>query len=176
MSGEKAGMIKRKKSQLTRHRPNAAVVLFNKNGKVWMGHRAHTDGTYVWQFPQGGIDEGEKPLVAALRELEEETGIASKHVKKIGKIKGWLSYDFPEDVRQAPTKRQRWDGQKQKWFAFLFLGKDKDIHLDAHSPPEFDDWRWVDLAKAPGYIIDWKRPVYEELVARFARFAKKKHS
>ncbi len=165
-------MIKRKKSELDKHRPNAAVVLFNKKGKVWMGRRAHTDGTNVWQFPQGGIDEGEKPLDAAIRELEEETGIRPGLIKKLGRVKGWLAYDFPDDVMQAPNKRLLWDGQKQKWYAFLFLGKDSDIHLDAHQPPEFDDWRWVKLKDAPKKIIPWKRPVYDEVVREFSQFCK----
>ncbi len=163
-------MVRRKKRKLKNHRPNAAIVLFNKDGKVWLGRRANGSGAHVWQFPQGGIDEGEKPLVAAKRELAEETGIRTDLVKKLGKVKGWLAYDFPDDVMQAPNKRLLWDGQKQKWFAFQFLGKDSDINLNAHSPAEFDDWKWVDLDEAPKGIIAWKRPVYDEVVRQFSKY------
>lgn len=167
-------MIKRKKKELQQHRPNAAVVLFNRQGRVWMGRRANSQGRHVWQFPQGGIDEGEKPLAAAIREMAEETGVSPDLVKKIGKIKGWLAYDFPEDVGQAPNKRLLWNGQKQKWFAFKFLGKDTDFHLDAHQPPEFDAWKWVKLEDAPQKIIPWKRHVYDEVVQKFLRFSSRK--
>ncbi len=168
-------MVKRKAGILANYRPNAAVVLFNKDGKVWMGRRAGQGGPHNWQFPQGGIDDGEKPLAAALRELQEETGIKPKYVKKIGKVKGWLSYDFPDDVRQAPNKRQTWAGQKQKWFALLFVGADEDINLKAHTPQEFDKWRWIKLKKTPAKVISWKRHIYEELVREFSRYTKKKN-
>ena len=164
-------MARKKTRKLERHRPNAGMVVFNRDGKVLLCRRCGSSNARSWQFPQGGIDAGEKPLAAAKRELHEETGIPPDKVKKIGKIKGWLAYDFPDDVRHAPTKRQRWDGQKQRWFAFRFLGEDKDINLEAHQPPEFDRWEWVDLNKAPQKVVAWKRHVYEQVVKAFSRFA-----
>lgn len=156
---------------LALHRPNAGVVVFNAKGQVLLCHRRGGVGALNWQFPQGGIDKGEKPLTAAYRELQEETGIKKKHVHKIGKTKGWLSYDFPEDVTIAPAKRRKWKGQKQKWFAMRFLGVDKHIRLDRHKPQEFDKYLWVELADTPAMVIEWKRHVYEELAREFADFA-----
>jgi len=156
---------------LKQYRPNAAVVVFNERGKVLIGHRRGEVGNHCWQFPQGGIDAGEAPLQAAYRELFEETGIRSKHVEKIGKIKGWLTYDFPEDVSFAPNKRKHWHGQKQKWFAMRFLGRDKHIRLDRHHPPEFDQWAWANLDEVPQMTIYWKRDVYLKVIEEFSRFA-----
>lgn len=164
-------MSKPKRKSLAQHRPNAGIVLFNEQGKVLLCHRKGAVGALTWQFPQGGIDKGEKPLTAALRELTEETGIKPKHVRKLGKTKGWLSYDFPADATIAPSKRRKWKGQKQKWFAMRFLGTDKHIRLNKHKPQEFDKYLWVELADAPFMVIEWKRHVYEELVCKFERFA-----
>ncbi len=158
------------KRDLEKYRANAAVVVFNARGKVLICHRAGEIGDHCWQFPQGGIDKGEKPLQAAYRELFEETGIERKYTEKIGKIKGWLAYDFPEDVNFAPNKRKHWLGQKQKWFAMRFLGKGEHIKLDMHQPPEFDQWMWADLAQVPQMTIYWKRDVYHQVVCEFSRF------
>lgn len=161
---------------LALHRPNAGIVVFNAQGQVLLCHRKGTVGALTWQFPQGGIDKGEKPLTAAFRELYEETGIKQKRVRKLGKTKGWLSYDFPADVTIAPAKRRKWKGQKQKWFAMRFLGADKHIRLDRHKPQEFDKYLWVNLADVPPMVIEWKRPVYDALVREFARFAEPVYS
>lgn len=148
------------------YRPNAAIALFNPDGRVFFGHRL-SGSRFAWQMPQGGIDAGETPLQAALRELEEEAGVRASLVALLEEMPVWLSYDFPAAVR----RRQGWRGQRQKWFAFRFLGDDRDIDLDLHTP-EFNAWRWGDLAEAPSLVIPFKRSVYEEVARRFAPWAK----
>ncbi len=149
-------------------RPNVGIVLFSASGRVFFGRRTATPGPHNWQFPQGGIDPGEAPRAAALRELEEETGAPPRLAQMLGELADWLSYDFPPEVR-ARKKNRNWRGQRQKWFAFRFLGADSDIDLSRSD--EFEAWRWGDLAEAPGLIIPWKRPVYEQVVREFSRFA-----
>ena len=118
-----------------------------------------------WQMPQGVIDKGEDPLPAALRELEEETGISD--VEVIGQTEDWLTYDLPEHLIGKALKG-KYCGQKQKWFAMRYLGSDSAIDLSKAEDDEFDDWRWEDAAELPGLIVEFKRPVYEQVVERFA--------
>lgn len=151
------------------HRPNVGVVLFNTGGLVWMGRRYATSGPYNWQFPQGGVDPGEDPEAAALRELYEETGVTEDLVESLGDIPGWLAYDFPPEVL-GQRRKNRWKGQKQRWFAYRFLGADSCFDLKAVPPQEFDAFQWVPLRRAPDLIIPWKRPVYETVAEGFARF------
>lgn len=154
------------------HRPNVGLVLFNADGLVWVGRRNGADDPWRWQFPQGGIDPGETPQAAGLRELFEETGIKADQVEEIGRIDDWLAYDYPPEVRDDPRfARKRHLGQKQRWFAYRFLGKDSDFDLEAHGEVEFDAFRWVPLADTAAGIIPWKRPVYETVIAQFAHLA-----
>ncbi len=152
------------------YRPCVGIMLLNNEGKVWIGRRAmkrsvQQDEPGSWQMPQGGIDEGEDPLPAAMRELEEETGISQ--VEVIGKTKGWLTYDLPSDLIGKALKG-KYRGQKQKWFVMRYLGKDSAIDLAKADDDEFDDWRWEDAEALPGLIVEFKRPVYEQVVAQFA--------
>lgn len=155
-----------------RYRPNVGLALFHKTGLVFLGKRAGAEGTpYSWQMPQGGMDAGETPAIAAFRELQEETGVAAKHVRLLEELPDWLYYDVPTDTPGAARFRaRRFAGQRQKWFAFRSHGRDSDIRLDAHTP-EFSDWRWAPLDQAVDLVIPFKRAVYEEVARRFAKYA-----
>ena len=155
-------------TDLPHHRPNVGVVLFHPDGRVWYGRRAGQAGPYIWQFPQGGVDDGEDLETAARRELAEETGVTS--IEYLSRTKGWIAYDFPSDFEG--TKRARgWKGQKQAWFAYRFTGDEADIDLEQHDEIEFDTWRWGRLNEAPELIVPFKRGVYEQVVAAFTPFA-----
>lgn len=154
------------------HRANVGIALFNASGQVWLGRREATPPPWNWQLPQGGIDPDEDAQTAALRELEEETGIDRGRVRYLGEIEGWLAYDYPPDVREDPRfHKKRHLGQKQRWFALRFLGTDADIDLERHGEVEFDAWRWGDLKDIPDLIIPWKREVYVKVAEAFARFS-----
>jgi putative (di)nucleoside polyphosphate hydrolase len=156
------------RQDLELYRPNVGVVLFNREGQAWLGRRAKADGPYNWQFPQGGVDPGEELLDAARRELEEETGVRS--VSLLGRTEDWFAYDFPEGWTGSKALRG-WRGQKQVWFAFRFEGKDSEVNLNAHQPPEFDAWRWARLEEAVDLVVPFKRAAYEQVIAAFGRFA-----
>ncbi len=157
------------------YRPCAGMMVINRAGRVFIGRRAggpeHVDETHVWQMPQGGVDDGEDPYPAALRELYEETNIRS--VEKLGEIHEWLTYDLPREIAGQAWKG-RYRGQKQKWFCFRFTGEDDEIDIEnpgGGHEPEFIDWRWEPMQNLPGLIIPFKRKVYERVVAAFARYA-----
>jgi putative (di)nucleoside polyphosphate hydrolase len=153
-----------------RYRPNVGLALFHADGLVFLGRRAGASGPYQWQMPQGGVDRGETPAEAALRELEEEIGIDASLVDVLEETSDWLYYDFPDEIRARESSRGRYLGQRQKWFALRFKGRDADVHLDRHKP-EFSDWRWGRLEEAPSLVIPFKRAVYEDVAHRFKRYA-----
>lgn len=156
---------------LSAYRPNAGVVLFNSDGKVWIGRRSDASPPHGWQFPQGGIDDGEDPFQAGWRELAEETGIDHHLAEPLGHIDDWLTYDFPPEVAARPKHARRgWRGQKQRWFAFRFLGSDTDFDLNRHGEVEFAEWRWEILHTVPQLVIPWKRTIYDRVAHDFARF------
>jgi putative (di)nucleoside polyphosphate hydrolase len=155
------------------YRPCVGVALFNRAGLVFIGKRKaeagpeHVDGGHAWQMPQGGIDKGEEPHAAAIRELREETNVSS--VSLLAEAPRWLSYDLPRDVAGRAWKG-KYRGQTQKWFALRFEGDESEI--DIHRPwgghkAEFADWRWEKLDRLPELIIPFKRPVYEQVVDFF---------
>ncbi len=153
------------------YRPNVGAVLFNREGLIFVARRAdfpNAEGPAGgWQLPQGGIDEAEDPREAVLRELAEEIGTG--HAEIIGEHAEWLSYDLPEAlVGKALGGKYR--GQRQRWFALRFLGEDSDIRLDLDPHPEFDAWRWAELAELPSCAVPFKRPIYDVLATAFARF------
>jgi putative (di)nucleoside polyphosphate hydrolase len=151
-----------------RYRPNVGLALFHRDGPVFLGKRFGAEGPYQWQMPQGGVDRGETPVEAAIRELEEEVGVRPHHIDVLEETDDWLYYEFPTNLRVTMKQRGRFIGQRQKWFAFRFKGRDADIRLDTHTP-EFSDWRWAALEAAPELVIPFKRPTYEEVARRFRR-------
>lgn len=148
-------------------RMGVGIALFNHSGRVFAARRIDTPGE-AWQMPQGGIDKGETPRQAALRELKEEIGTDRAEI--IGESRDWLTYDLPAELR-GRVWGGRYRGQKQKWFAMLFTGADRDIDLTGQHP-EFCDWRWMDLGELPRLIVPFKRQLYEAVAAEFARLAR----
>jgi putative (di)nucleoside polyphosphate hydrolase len=144
------------------YRAGVGILLFNARGEVFVGQR-NDIAEAAWQAPQGGVDDGETPLQAALRELSEEIG--TDRVEVIAETDRWLRYDFPDEAAAARWNGQ-WRGQQQKWFAMRFLGTDDDIDLETEHP-EFSAWRWVALADLPALAAPFKRDVYQALSTHF---------
>lgn len=148
-----------------RYRQCVGIVLFSRDGQVWVGERLDTPG--AWQLPQGGIDPGEQPWDAALRELQEEIG--TNNVARLAEHPAWLIYDLPPEIAAA-----RWDGrfrgQRQKWFACRFLGPDSDIQI-ATEHPEFAAWKWLPLSDLTATAVPFKREIYGSLQREFAGLA-----
>jgi putative (di)nucleoside polyphosphate hydrolase len=149
------------------YRPCAGFMLVNREGLVFVGERIDASAHGFWQMPQGGIDKGEDVRDAALRELEEETGIGAHLVEVIAQGSQPFLYDLPPELLGKVWKG-KYRGQEQYWFLGRFLGKDADINLDAHDPPEFHAWQWVAPAALPDLIVPFKRDVYAALVAEFS--------
>ena len=157
------------------YRPCVGMMVLNPNGLVFIGRRLngpeHVDMTHSWQMPQGGVDPGEDPWPAALRELFEETNIRSVH--KLGEIKEWLVYDIPREFIGIAWKG-KYRGQRQKWFALRFTGDERDIdvaHPAGAHKPEFSGWRWESMQNLPDLIVPFKRTLYERVVKEFAQFS-----
>lgn len=161
------------------YRPCVGVMILNKDGLVWAGRRIKEGNTeysgspLLWQMPQGGIDKGEEPEEAAMRELYEETGIASSSVTLIEEAPQWYSYDLPADMIGTGLKG-KFRGQKQRWFAYRFLGDDSEVQINpppsGHSA-EFDQWAWKPMTELPDLIVPFKRDVYESVIAAFGHLA-----
>jgi putative (di)nucleoside polyphosphate hydrolase len=145
------------------YRPNVGVMLINTAGLIFAGQRIDTAD--AWQMPQGGIDDGEKPKVAALRELLEETGVAPDLVEFIAKTDDWVIYDFPPEV-QPKVAGGKFKGQRQKWFLYRFTGRDDQINI-ATDHPEFARWQWMQADALLAAIVPFKRDVYAQIVAEF---------
>ncbi len=148
-------------------RRGVGIVLFNRDGRVFVGRRIDTP-VPAWQMPQGGVDAGENWEEAARRELREEIG--TDRVRFIDRTEEPLRYDLPPELL-GRVWGGRYRGQEQHWFAARFLGDDDDVRLDASPHPEFSDWRWMPLEETVAQIVPFKRPLYERLAARFARHA-----
>ena len=155
------------------YRPNVGIALFNVSGKVFIGRRFRDDGPEIilpgleWQMPQGGIDADEDPRKAVMRELWEETGIVSADY--LGET-SWMSYEFPPYDGPPSHRLAKFRGQRQKWFALRFMGREDEIDpLKPRNdqPAEFDQWRWAPMDEILGLIVPFKREVYEKVIAAF---------
>ena len=154
------------------YRANVGAVLFNPAGQIFVARRAdlpNAEGAAGgWQLPQGGIDRDEDPRAAVLRELEEEIGTGDATI--IGEHPDWLTYDLPPELL-GKALGGRYRGQRQRWFALRFHGRDADVRLDLDPHPEFDAWRWAPLADLPDMAVGFKRPIYDVLARSFQQFA-----
>lgn len=148
------------------YRPCVGLCLLNTNGKVFVGERIDTPGS--WQMPQGGIDPGEDIETAAFRELLEETGTDKAEILQIAGQT--IRYDLPPDL-QKKLWRGKYAGQEQTWIALRFTGKDSDINLAAHTPAEFRAWQWVGLEETLPLIVPFKRETYLKVIALFQDLA-----
>ncbi len=138
------------------YRPNVAIVIINRFGKVFWAERSNNDG---WQFPQGGMRTDETPEEAMYRELREETGLRPNHVELLGSTPGWLRYRLPRRYQRRGS-RPVCIGQKQVWFLLRMVTDESRVVLDITETPEFSSYRWVDFWYPADNVISFKRPVY----------------
>lgn len=152
-------------AQIDRYRRGVGVMLLNAEHKVFVGARIdNTDE--AWQMPQGGIDKSDDdPWTAALRELEEETGIRPNMVEQLALCPRRLKYDLPEDLRPR-LWGGKYKGQDQDWFLARFTGHDDDIDINTEEP-EFREWKWIEPARLPDLIVPFKRDLYRQLLLEF---------
>ena len=153
---------------MSRYRDAVGIMIINPKKKLFLAYRAWTQTSkYHWQMPQGGIDEGESPEQAAWREMYEETGLTKDTCQLIAGSQNWYSYDIPK------KSKRKIDGERQKWFLFLFRGTNKDVNLRVQKKPEFIRFRWAEPKKAPHLIIPFKKEVYEQVLAEFTPIIEK---
>lgn len=145
------------------YRPCVGVVLLNSDNRVFVGERIDSPG--AWQMPQGGVDEGEEPQDAALRELGEEVGTRDAEILRIAPRK--LRYDLPDHLVMS-LWNGKYRGQEQVWVAARFLGSDHDINLNAFDPPEFTNWQWINLRETMDLIVPFKREIYKSVIEMFS--------
>jgi len=146
------------------YRPCAGVMLVNQQGLIFAGQRIDNPGP-AWQMPQGGIDNGEDPREAALRELWEETGVPAELVTVEAQTADWLPYDLPHDLVPNIWKG-RYRGQMQHWFLMRFSGQDSDVNIETDHP-EFSRWRWMTAEDLIQSIVPFKRDLYKQVIAEF---------
>ena len=142
------------------YRKNVGIVVYNQDSKVLFAERSDIKGS--WQFPQGGVDEGEDLLDAARRELFEETGIPSEDIELMALHGDWLTYEFPKKKKSDQAV-----GQAQKWFLFCYKGADEDIDVTKVTSPEFSNWRWATVEEVLNEVVDFRKEVYEGFFESF---------
>ncbi len=151
------------------YRPNVGIILCNARNQAFWGKRIREDS---WQFPQGGIKQGESPEQAMYRELHEEVGLKPEHVRILGRTRDWLRYDVPTHWVKREW-RGSYRGQKQIWFLLRLVGRDSDVSLRASEHPEFDAWRWSEYWVPLESVIEFKRDVYTKALNELAVFLNK---
>ncbi len=147
-------------------RPNVGIILLNQKNQVFWGKRIRT---HSWQFPQGGIDRGESPEQAMFRELHEEVGLKSEHVRIVARTRDWLRYEVPDRFIKREA-RGHYRGQKQIWYLLQLVGHDWDLNLRATDHPEFDAWRWNDYWVPLDLVVEFKRGVYKMALNELSRY------
>ncbi|MBL8377283.1 MAG: RNA pyrophosphohydrolase [Burkholderiales bacterium] len=147
------------------YRPNVGIIIVNHRNEVFWGKRVRE---HSWQFPQGGIKHGETPEEAMYRELQEETGLRSEHVRILGRTRDWLRYEVPREWIKRDI-RGNYRGQKQIWFLLRMIGRDCDVRLRASEHPEFDAWRWHEYWIPLEAVIEFKREVYSQALNELSR-------
>jgi len=151
------------------YRLNVGIIVMNKGGELLWAKRRRSRN--AWQFPQGGIHEGEAPIEAMYRELNEELGLGVESVSVIAETRGWHVYDLPEKYRRKHTFPMC-VGQRQRWFLLRLEAEDSAVQLSLSSKPEFKDWRWVSYWKPLDQVIDFKRDVYRDVLSEFESYTK----
>jgi putative (di)nucleoside polyphosphate hydrolase len=147
-------------------RPNVGIILLNQKNQVFWGKRIRT---HSWQFPQGGIDRGETPEQAMIRELHEEVGLKPEHVRIVARTRDWLRYEVPDRFIRRDA-RGFYKGQKQIWFLLQMVAPDHHLNLRATDHPEFDAWRWNDYWVPLDAVVDFKRGVYQMALTELSRY------
>lgn len=148
------------------YRPCVGIMLCNDQGRIFAGQRID-NASGAWQMPQGGVEKNEPPENAALRELEEETGIPPGAVKIITQTDDWIPYDLPHHLVPKLWKG-RFRGQKQKWFLMRFIGEENVINIQTEEP-EFSEWSWLDADNLLEAIVPFKRDTYENVIRQFKK-------
>jgi putative (di)nucleoside polyphosphate hydrolase len=148
------------------YRPNVGIILLNARNEVFWGKRVKQ---HSWQFPQGGIKYGESPEQAMFRELYEEIGLKTEHVRIVARTRDWLRYEVPEQWIRRDL-RGNYRGQKQIWFLLRLTGRDCDVCLRRSEKPEFDAWRWHDYWVPLDVVIEFKRDVYQQALQQLSRY------